>query len=491
MDSNEDNSTELDKEVVMGDVVSNAEQPDVNESAFENSQTVVKSVESTEQPAPANTVQPRSAWKLLLVILIPVLVTGAVMAAFWAKDGRLPGFSKKVETKPAVVTENKQGDLVAANNQFAFDLYPQLDKGDNLFYSPYSISSAMAIAYEGAKGETANEIKSALHFPEITALRNNSGLIYQDINKTNDNYELATGNALWIDKSLPIIQDYLDAVTSYYKSEAKNVDFVNDKVNAVKTINEYISKQTKEKIPKLLSEDNISALTKLIITNAIYFKSDWQKSFNPDNTKSDGFFYKTDDQTVKTDLMYMYEAEGLKYTEDEKAQILELPYKGNELSMLVMLPKDDLHSIKSLLTADKIEQYRSEMTKQDIETVVLPKFKFDTSYSLVESLSQLGISKAFDRTSADFSNIAVDDLNNSMLYISDIIHKAYIDVNEEGTEAAAATAVIMMDVASAVPSEVPETINFIANRPFVFIIQDNKSGNILFMGKIADPSKAK
>ncbi len=436
---------------------------------------------------PINTPKkPCKIWKLFLIILIPLLIAGAVMAVFWVLNDELPGFSKKINLDTTKATKEGQEYLIEANNKFAFDLYPELSKEDNTFYSPYSISSAIAIVHEGAKGETANEIESTLHFPELAVLRNNFGAIYENINKKNDNYELATGNALWIDESLPIKQDYLDIVTNSYDGKASNVDFVNAKQKAIKIINDYISKQTKEKIPNLLSEAVVSDLTKLIITNAIYFKGDWQKSFNPDDTREDGLFFKTDDQVIETDMMYMYETEDFKYVEDHSLQILELPYKGHDLSMLVILPKKDLSSISKLLKADKLEKYRQSMTEQDIKTIALPRFKLDTEYKLVHNLSNLGMKKAFEPT-ADFSNIAVNESGRSSLYISEVIHKAYVDVNEEGTEAAAATAIIMKDEAA--PTEASKEIKFIANRPFVFIIQENKSGNILFMGKISDPSK--
>lgn len=422
----------------------------------------------------------------VLIILISLLVVLVTVAAVWFISTNT---AVSPEIKPVKITENGQKYIVNANNKFAFDLYSQLDNDENVFFSPYSISSAMAVVYEGARGGTASEIKSALYFPDNEALRSNFIAAYENINKKNNNYELSTVNDLWIDKTLPIKQDYLDVIMNHYKAKASNVDFVNNKEKARKTINDYISRQTKKRIPELLKSGNIDVMTKLIITNAIYFKGDWEEPFEEDNTKNRSIFHKTDTQNIEVDLMYKYDSEDLNYTEDKDVQILELPYKGDDLSMLIVLPKKDLNSIKPILTKERLDKYRLNMEAKKIGTIALPKFELDTKYELAKDLDSLGIKKAFNASTADFSGIATNSNGKNLLSISEVIHQAYVKVDEEGTEAAAATVVVMKTAAPA--EKETKKINFIANKPFMFIIQENNSGNILFMGKINNPSPPK
>lgn len=212
------------------------------------------------------------------------------------------------------------------------------------------------------------------------------------------------------------------------------------------------------------------------------FKGDWKKEFDSELTIKDNF-HVTPIQSINTDMMRQFDVDDLNYVDTGNAQILELPYKGDKLSMLIILPKDDLNSISSLLTYDKINSEKSKMTKPDIDSVIIPKFTFDTRYTLNDNLKSLGVVDAFS-TNADFTGIINKD--DADLFISSVIHQAFIDVNEQGTEAAAATAVVMMDATTAIGNSKP-VINFIADHPFVFVIQDNESGNILFMGKVANP----
>lgn len=399
--------------------------------------------------------------------------------------------------EPAVVilddtraTAEGQQFVVDSNNQFAFDFYKEIVKSENsnVFYSPYSISSALAMVYAGAKGDTASEIKSVFHYPSVEALKNNFAAIYNDINTKNDNYELKTGNALWVENTFPIIPGYVDTISDYYGGKISNLDFKNKTEESRLTINGYISEQTNNKINDLLSSGSVSNLTRLILTNAVYFKGDWAKEFNPEMTIED-IFNVSDTQTVTTDMMRTFDNDDFNYVDTGNAQILELPYKGDKLSMLIILPKVDLDSINSLLTADSLKSNISKMTKPDIKSIVIPKFKFDTKYTLNKILGSLGMLTAFNPQDADFTGIVSKDYqtkNDTNLYISSVIHQAFVEIDEQGTEAAAATAVIMDNTAS-VAEEPEDEINFIADHPFVFMIQDNESGNILFLGKVANP----
>ncbi|MEA3344286.1 MAG: serpin family protein [Patescibacteria group bacterium] len=376
--------------------------------------------------------------------------------------------------------------VVHANNQFAFDLYSELNKdpkqqGKNIFYSPYSISAALAMTSEGAKGQTADEMQSVFHFPENNILRPNFAAIYNKINENNKDYELRTGNALWAQKDYPFLQDYLDRVERYYAGKAANLDFINQTEESRQTINSFIEEQTNDKIKDLIPKGVLGTLTRLVLTNAIYFKGTWQWEFDKADTQ-DQDFKITPDNIVKVPMMYMKPNKAeFNYADLEKMQILELPYKGDKISMLILLPKDNLESIENSLTTEKFKEYKNQLEPIKLDEIYLPKFEFDTKYFMKDVLNALGMPTAFSMENADFS--AMD--GTLMLYISKVIHQAFIKVDEQGTEAAAATAVVMK-----LESIMPMSSNiFRVDHPFVFLIQEKDTGNILFLGKVLDPTK--
>lgn len=365
--------------------------------------------------------------------------------------------------------------VVEANNQFAFDIYSKLPKSKNLFYSPYSISSALAIVYEGARGKTAEEIKSVFHFPKKSILRPNFAKIADEINEKNSNNILKTVNALWIQKDYKVQKEYLNLVEKYYKGRVENLDFINESEKSREIINSFIEKETYEKIKNLIPRGMITPATRLVITNAIYFKGLWKWRFKKENTK-DMNFYITPKRIVKTKMMHMEPKKArFNYADLKDLQILELPYKGEKISMMIILPKRDTKSIEPL-TSTKVREWKMQMRKTKLDAIYLPKFKFKTKYFLRKTLKDLGMPTAFSPM-ADFSNIT----GKKDLHISEVIHQAYIDVNEKGTEAAAATAVVMR------MTMVPIRYIFKANHPFIFIIEDKKSGNILFLGRVVNP----
>lgn len=385
-------------------------------------------------------------------------------------------------------------EVINANNQFAFDLYNQLindpkNKGKNIFYSPYSIFSALALVYEGAEGKTAEEIKSVFHFPENSVLRPNFAAIYNEINERNKDYELRTGNALWVQKDYNLLEDYKSRVEKYYGGKATNLDFVNEREKSIQTINSFIEEQTNDKIKDIIKD--LSPLTRLIITNAIYFKGSWEKEFNKEYTKEQDFKI-TPENIVKVPMMYR-KGGYLNYFETEKMQILELPYKGDKISMLILLPKQyeeyDYERKEKIVynytlediefSLEKLNEYKSQMKKTDIDSIYLPKFEFETEYHMEETMKSLGMITAFSYN-ADFSGMRKE----KDLFIDFIIHKAYVKVNEEGTEAAAATTVRKMG-----SSAYPLRKIFRADHPFIFIIQQKDTGNILFIGRVIDPTK--
>ncbi|MHA1739229.1 MAG: serpin family protein [Candidatus Heimdallarchaeota archaeon] len=373
-------------------------------------------------------------------------------------------------------------EVVNANNQFAFDFYSKIDESEegNVFYSPYSIFSALAMTYEGAKGQTAEEMKSVFHFPDNDVLRPNFAAIYNSINEGSKSYELRAGNALWGQIDFPFQEDYISRVGTYYGGKIANVDFVNETELTRQTINSFIEEQTNDKIKDIISPGALDALTRLVLTNAIYFQGTWEKVFDKSDT-DDKDFTITPENVVKTPMMHMDPDDITKfnYANLEDLQILELPYKGDKISMLILLPTVNLSVIEPSLTAEKLDEYKNQMQETELDDIYLPKFEFDTKYFMKDALSSLGMPTAFSG-SANFSGMTLSE----QLFIDEVIHQGYIKVDEEGTEAAGATTVVIM----LGESLSPEKPIFNADHPFVFLIQEQETGNILFMGRVTDPT---
>ena len=410
----------------------------------------------------------------LAVILFAGVATAAVLFLFPYQPDQPPRADDAGSTQQGIK------DVANANNKFAFDLYSQLDKSENgnLFYSPYSISAALAMTYEGAEGKTAEEMKSVFHFPESNILRPNFAAIYKDINKGAKDYELKTGNALWVQQDFPFLVDYKNRVEKYFGGKAASLDFVSESEKSRQTINSFIGEQTNNKIKDLIPAGFLNAMTRLVLTNAIYFKGTWQWEFDTSDTR-DSNFKITPTNIVKTPTMNMDpDKASFNYADTGDLQILELPYKGVEISMLVLLPNENLDAIENTLTAEKLNEYKSKMKETKLDSISLPKFEFDTKYFMRDVLSALGMPTAFSE-SADFSGMT----GKRDLFISFVIHQAYVKVDEKGTEAAAATAVGMQTT-----SVRPRT-DFRADHPFIFLIQDKGTGNILFFGRMVDPTK--
>jgi serpin B len=361
------------------------------------------------------------------------------------------------------------------------DLYFDLSKTntENLFFSPYSIYSALAMTYEGANGATAEEMKNVFYFPENNVLRPNSAAIYNKLNTKNKNYEIRTGNALWVSKDLKLLDNYSQNVEKYYGGKAVNLDFVNETEKSRLTINDFIAKQTNNRIKNIL--EDLSSDTKLILTNAIYFKGKWIYEFNKKDT-TDLDFKITPENVVQIETMVMLPKKTkFNYLNNDYLKMLELNYLGNDLSMLILLPKDNLDTLDEILTIDKLNEWKSEMKDIYLTKITLPKFEFDDKMTLSNNLSTLGMSLAFS-DSANFSK-----MSDESLMISKVIHQSFISVDESGTEAAAATVVTMI-ATSVGPGSQQEVFEFIADHPFIFIIQDKQTGEILFLGRIVNPS---
>jgi serpin B len=392
---------------------------------------------------------------------------------------------------PGEIGQNISADrsVVSANNRFALTLYSNLRKdakytNKTLFFSPFSISSALALTYEGARGSTADEIQSVFFFPnDSNQRRSGFGKLYSDINQGNSQFILKTANALWAEKTYPFLPDYINTARVYYQANATNLDFINQPDNSRITINTWVEDQTNNKIKDLISRGGINPLTRLVITNAVYFKGMWAKPFDKNETRDD-IFNVTQGKTVPVRMMIKTDKESVfRYTETDILQVLEMPYATNskkQVSMIVLLPKNNnLTSVEESITVEQLSELKNSSIRQRVN-VIFPKFRFETRYGLPGTLISMGMPTAFtDR--ADFSGM--DGTRN--LFIGDVIHQAFIEVNEEGTEAAAATGVTMQYTSIRNESSVPV---FRADHPFIFIIQDSENGNILFLGRVTDPN---
>lgn len=379
-------------------------------------------------------------------------------------------------------SQNDVNTLVQANNRFAFDLYSKYKEDEgNLFFSPYSISTALAMTYEGARGQTAKEMREVFYYPENSSLmRSSFSKIHNDMNRENNEYELSTANALWAEQEYKFLDEYFQTVENYYGGKVTNMDFRNKPEEARVTINNWVEEKTKEKIKDLIPQGAIDPMTRLVLTNAIYFKGTWVLEFDEELTKKEDF--QTPSGTVQADMMRNTgEKAEFNYAETNSLQILEMPYEGENVSMLILLPKGDINSLEESLTTKKLEEWKKSLEEQRVK-VYLPKFETETKYFMAKDLEEMGMPSAFGG-GADFSGMD----GTKLLYISEVIHQAYVKVDEEGTEAAAATAVIMKEMAA--PGPRPEIPVFRADHPFIFIIQQKDTGNILFMGKINDPTK--
>jgi serpin B len=366
---------------------------------------------------------------------------------------------------------------VEAYNGFAFDLYGRYSAGDgNILFSPYSISTALSMTYEGARGETADEMEAVFGFLENPSERLPSvARIYNTLNDADREYALHTVNALWVQQGYPVVEDYVDAIVGYYGGDFNALDFVAEPDESRVTINDWVEERTNDRIKDLFPSGSIDADVRLVLTNAIYFKGDWLMEFDEEATGEEEF-HVSPTKTVTVDMMRLG-GETFNYAETDELQILELPYTGEDVSMLVVVPKEGcMGEVEAQLSADRLGEW-VELMEGTAVNVYLPRFTFETKYFMKEDLAEMGMPKAFT-DAADFSGMNAED----QLFIDKVIHQAFIEVNEKGTEAAAATGV-SVKLTAAAPEE-----TFRADRPFVFFIRDMDTGVIMFMGRVTDPS---
>lgn len=398
---------------------------------------------------------------------------------------------------------NEKAEIAAAahqaavdgNNRFALALYQKLRAGDgNLFFSPYSVSTALAMTYAGARAETERQMAEAMWYPTsgqvleklsiagepMTAeeFAGAFGRIIRDLNAQGgtDAYELRVANAMWGQQDFAFLDAFAKLVEAEYGGRIRNVDFVGATEKARRTINTWVEEQTNGKIKDLISEGAVGQMTRLVLTNAIYFKGNWASQFKEDRTQ-DAPFTLLDAGTVQVPMMN--QKAKFRYAQIDELQVLQLPYVGDELSMVILLPRalDGIRQIEQGLTGENLAKWLDNLREQEV-FVSIPKFKMTSKFSLQTVLAQMGMAQAFTGA-ADFSGMT----GRRDLFISAVIHQAYVDVNEEGTEAAAATGVVMR-LTSMGPDRTPV---FRADHPFIFMIRDNTSGSILFLGRVMNP----
>ena len=417
---------------------------------------------------------------LVLVLLLPVIAT--IQMAQPAAGEVLKSDKERI-TSPDVST-GEQALLVEGNSAFAFELYQAL-KGEegNLFYSPYSISLALAMTYAGACNETAQQMAATLQFlldqdrlhPAFNWLdaelaRRGEGAAGKD----GEGFRLNIVNAIWGQKDYEFLPDFLDVLAENYGAGLRILDFMTETEKSRLTINDWVSDQTEERIEDLIPQGAIDALTRLVLTNAIYFNAAWEHPFDKKMT-ANGPFYLLDGEQVTVPMMKQTESFG--YTEGEGYQAVELRYDGGELSMVILLPEaGKFEAFEETLNAQQVDAIISGLQYTEV-ALTMPRFEFDSEFSLKDTLAEMGMPIAFS-SRADFSGMT----GYPELFISDVVHKAFVAVDEAGTEAAAATAVIME--LTAVP-EPPVEVTI--DRPFIFLIRDIETGAILFVGRVLNP----
>jgi serpin B len=373
--------------------------------------------------------------------------------------------------------------VIFGHNELALDLMAAAPADQNLFIGSFSITSALGMTYAGAAGQTAEEMAAVMHVNvEDATFHEALGAISRDLNGPHKGYDLLSGNRLWGQKRLGFEQDFLDITAEDYGAELKELDFARDSEAARRDINRWVSRQTNGHIDEALQREDVSRETKLALTNVMYFHADWAEAFEADST-SPRDFTLADGEVVRAPMMSGTNPAGL-YV-DEEVSVLRLPYKGEEISFIAILPAapDGLAALEEGLSVSQLDAWlnRMEGDTSDVD-IQLPKFSMSHRLSLKPLLKDLGMPLAFDPELADFSGMT----NDTKLSVADVIHEARIDLDEEGTTAVAFTVVIMTDYTLTVT----ERREFIADHPFLFMIRDDVTGAILFMGRMVDPTLA-
>jgi serpin B len=423
----------------------------------------------------------------LASILIPALLSLTLVACSSPVIAQEIRSNKPRDISPQI-SPAEMASLINGNSEFAFNLYRALKgKDGNLFFSPYSLNLALAMAYAGAHNDTRAQMKDTLNVTltdellheafnylalELAKRETVPGLEGKD----EKGFRFNVVNDAWGQKNFQFESDYMDTLAVNYDAGIRLVDFIKDAEGARKTINGYILEKTEGRIKDLIPEGAVDSMTRLVLTNAIYFNAGWASTFEEKNTLIAAFTLLNGNRIT---VPMMRQTQYYRYASGESYQAVELPYTGNQMSMVIILPRaGQFNGFESALTAVGVSRIIGSLNNNYVD-LGLPKFEFNADFTLADTLKTMGMPLAFDPTSADFSGIT----GKRDLYITDVVHKAFISVDEKGTEAAAASGVMM-----GTTSMPPEPVVFTADRPFIFLIRDIPTGAVLFIGRLLNPS---
>lgn len=370
-------------------------------------------------------------------------------------------------------------------NAFATDLYAQFASADgNLFFSPVSIQTAIAMTWAGANGRTADEIAKALHFDPHGDTHKRLGAFLDELNSGGKagGYDLNTANALWLHNGFPFTRDYITFIKETYQARLTPLDFVANADGSRKTINDWVASQTHDRIKELMPSGSINSLTRIVLTNTIYFNGKWTQSFDKNLTQEQDF-QTASGKKVKAALMFQEDT--FRYGEDDAVQVIELPYGNDQLCMRIFLPRraNGLAALERRFTAPRLAVLADRLKPQKVQ-VWLPRFTIQSQPPLIDALKAMGMVQAFDPNKANFTAMTP----NGNIYLSAVVHNAFIQVNEQGTEAAAATGVVggLFGIGGQAR---PDPIVFKADHPFVFAIIHRRTDTMLFIGRLSIPEK--
>lgn len=420
-------------------------------------------------------------------------MTSVSAECFWGRWSIAAGVLAAVLLFSAVASGFETDDmpeLVEGNTEFALDIFGVLcseETEGNLFFSPYSISTALGMTWAGARGSTESQMADVLHFTlpqgrthdafaslqEKLSEEYRASLVYGE----GDALTLEVANALWVEESYPLLDEYTELVESKYGAVANNLDFTMNPEGSRQTINEWVTEKTRDRIRDLIPPGVITPLTRVVLTNAVYFKGSWLYEFDEGMT-ADGEFNTLDGDVVEVPMMH--QVEEFAYGELMGCRAISLPYCDNMSSMLIMMPDEDILEFERNLDREALEAITISLSRRSVD-LTMPRFEFTRSFGLSEVLASMGMPDAFESAAADFSGF----IGRPELFISAVIHKAFVKVDETGTEAAAATAVVMAVECVSIP-EPP--VELVLDRPFLFLVRDELTGTILFMGRVANPA---
>ena len=416
--------------------------------------------------------------KRVRVAVIAAAAVAASVAAFALAGPAVPAGTL---SSPAAGSQEVPPQIAESVNEFAFDFYRNVSEIDeNVFFSPVSVYVAFSVLYEGARGETAEQMLGVFGFEPGDKERHSASVdMMAALNAEDPHAILEMANALWLADWFEPYESYLDIARTTYLATVETVDFASKNPPGVKKVNEWATEKTRGKIQKVLSDRDVNNLTAAVITNAVYFKGTWLVQFPEEDTKK-GQFWKGEGDGIDADFMHV--TDSFDYVDTGDAQVLRMPYEGDRLSMLAVLPREAGGLEKLELSAGKMSEYVGMLESQEV-LVSLPKFETRTNYDLKQDLTAMGMPDVFLENIADLGGLADLALLPGNLYVEKATHDAYVKVNEEGTEAAAVTTIVV-----GIESETPPIPHFNADRPFLFAIYDEQSGLVLFMGKISDPT---